>query len=143
MINNVFLIGRVGGDPQVHTTQSGKSVVKISVATWVNVPDETHESGWKTITSWHNVAQWSDYAQDIANRITKGTVVAVTGAINYREYEDKDGVKRYVTDIIGKISIVSQPAVKTHPAPQSAPPPSRPPMARDDMGDNDGYNPPF
>ena len=58
MINKVILLGRVGKDPELHTTQSGKKVVRFTVATWENYKDETEPSGWKQVTEWHNVVVW-------------------------------------------------------------------------------------
>ena len=55
MINKVILIGRAGKDPDLHTTQTGKSVTRFSLATWENYKDETSETGWRQVTEWHNV----------------------------------------------------------------------------------------
>lgn len=108
MINQVVLVGRVGKDPSITTTQSGKKVIKFTLATWINVKDESHESGWKTITEWHNIICWSDFADTLAEKIKKGKIVVVNGSIRSRDYEDKEGVKRYITEIVGQVKPVGQ-----------------------------------
>lgn len=108
MINQVILVGRVGKEPSVTTTQSGKKIIKFPLATWISIKDEKHESGWKTITEWHNIICWSDYADSLAEKIKKGKMVAVNGAIKYREYEDKEGVTKYITEIVGQVKPIGQ-----------------------------------
>lgn len=108
MINQVVLVGRVGKDATVTKTSTGKKMIKFILATWISIKDETHESGWRTITEWHNIVCWSDFADNLAEKLKKGKMVVVNGSIKYRDYEDKEGVKRYITEIIGQVKPVGQ-----------------------------------
>ena len=95
--NKAQLIGHVGHKPETHTFDSGKKVVRFSVAT-----NETYRNaqGVKvTDTQWHHLAAFGKVA-DIAEKfLDKGTEVAVEGKLVNRNYVDKEGIKRYVTEI--------------------------------------------
>lgn len=95
MLNEVRLIGRLGQNPTVGKTDSGKQYVNLNVATWKNFKDNNGE--WQQITTWHRVTIWGE------NKITfvKGDLVLVCGEIRTHEYTDKDGIKKYITEIIG------------------------------------------
>jgi single-strand DNA-binding protein len=92
MGNSVNLIGRLGGDPEVRSTDSGKKVANFSLAT---------DDGWGTNkkTSWHKIVCWGDQCGPIETYLKKGSLVGLHGRIEYRSY-DKDGQKVYVTEII-------------------------------------------
>lgn len=92
MTNVVHLIGRVGKDPDVRTTQSSR-VASFSLATSEKYKD-------KETTQWHNIVIWGKLAEIAEKYIKKGMLLYVEGKINYRDYEDKDGNKKYVTDIV-------------------------------------------
>lgn len=95
--NKVQLIGNLGGAPEVRNTESGKKLVRFSVAT-----NETYKNsqGEKiTETQWHNLIAWGKVA-DIAEKfLVKGTEVAIEGKLMSRNYIDKEGNKKYVTEI--------------------------------------------
>jgi len=101
MINKVILIGRAGKDPELYITKSDKKVVKFSLATWENYRDEKEESGWRQETEWSNIVVWGDSAESLAKYVKKGNLVYVEGKIKTRSYEDKQGVTKYITEIIG------------------------------------------
>ena len=101
MVNKVTLIGRAGKDPDLYTTKSEKKVVKFTVATWENYKDSTEESGWKQVTEWHNVVVWGAAAITLNKQLKKGGLVYVEGAIRTRSYEDKEGVTKWITEIVG------------------------------------------
>jgi len=91
--------GNLGGDPKVTNLQSGKKVVKFSLAT-----NRTYSnaSGEKiTETQWHNIVLWGKLAETAEKYLKKGNSVIIEGEINYRSYENKDGITVYVTEIIG------------------------------------------
>ena len=92
-MNKVILHGRLGKDPEVKYLASGKAVANFSVAT---------DDGWgdNKQTNWHNVTAWEKTAEAVGKFLTKGSEVIVEGRIQYRSYDDKDGKKRYVTDIV-------------------------------------------
>ena len=96
--NKVQLIGNLGNDPEIVTTESGKKRAKLTNAT-----NETYknESGEKiTDTQWHNVIAWGHTAEIIEKYVTKGTQIAVEGKLTHRSYEDKNGEKKYFTEVV-------------------------------------------
>ena len=96
--NKVQLIGNLGADPVVKELNDNKRMAKFSIAT-----SETYQklSGEKvTDTQWHNLIAWGKTA-DIAEKfLVKGKRVAIEGKLINRSYEDKNGIKRYVTEIV-------------------------------------------
>ena len=96
--NKVQLIGNLGNNPEVLTLESGKKLAKFSIAT-----NESYRnaSGEKiTDTQWHNVIAWNKTAEIVEKYLTKGNEVAVEGKLTSRSYENKEGVKKYITEII-------------------------------------------
>jgi len=97
-VNNVTLVGVVGNDPEIRNFQ-GKNIGNISVATTESYKDKQGE--WQQLTEWHKVNLF-DYIADKAQReVKKGSKVYITGKLKTKSYE-KDGVKRYVTEINAK-----------------------------------------
>ena len=95
--NKVQLIGNLGKAPEVKNTESGKKLAKFSVAT-----NETYKNakGEKvTDTQWHNVIAWGATAEFAEKYLDKGTEVVIEGKLMNNTYTDKDGVKRYSTEI--------------------------------------------
>ena len=96
--NQVQLIGRLGRDPEVKHLENNKTLAKFPLAT-----DEIYrnEQGVKvTDTQWHNVVIWGKLAQVAEDYLHKGREVALKGKLTYRVYEDKDGEKKYITEIV-------------------------------------------
>ncbi len=97
MKNKVQLIGNLGQDPVVKTTESGKKLTRMNVAT-----DETYlnAKGEKvTETQWHSVVAWGKTAEIAGKYLTKGKEVLIDGKLVSRSYTDKEGNKRYTTDV--------------------------------------------
>lgn len=95
--NKVQLIGNLGNAPEVRNTESGKKLVRFSVAT-----NETYRNakGEKvTETQWHNLIAWGKIADIAEKYLTKGSEVAIEGKLMNNNYTDKDGVKKYSTEI--------------------------------------------
>lgn len=96
-LNKAMIIGNLGADPEIRTTSSGTRVANFSIATsrkWTSSSGEQQEK-----TEWHRIVAWTALA-DIAERfLKKGDRVYVEGEIQYRSYEDKDGVTKYSTEI--------------------------------------------
>ena len=100
MVNSITVVGYLGKDPDTRFTTSGKAVCSFSVATtekWRGDDGELKES-----TQWHQVVVWGKQAEPCGQYLAKGRLVYVEGRIQTRNYEDKDGVKRYVTEIIAR-----------------------------------------
>lgn len=106
MFNQIILIGRVGSEPQFTDFGESKNV-RLRIATWRNVRDATHESGWRQVTQWHNVVVWGDRAEPLS-KLSKGDMVNVVGELRSREYEDANGVQRITFEIVGSVKRISQ-----------------------------------
>lgn len=96
--NRVQLLGNVGQEPEIKVLTSGKKVAKLSIATNEVYYNENKEK--VTETQWHNVVAWGKIADLIENYVTKGKELLIEGKLAYRNYEDKEGIKRYSTEII-------------------------------------------
>ncbi|NVN17593.1 single-stranded DNA-binding protein [Muricauda sp. HICW] len=95
--NHVQLIGNVGQDPQITNLESGKKVARFSLA---NNEFYKNEKGEKIQnTEWHTIVAWGKNAEIIEKYAGKGKEIGVAGKLKSRSYEDKDGVKRYVTEV--------------------------------------------
>ena len=98
MKNKVQLIGHVGQEPEVKTLGEGKKVANITIATndyYINAKGEKVED-----TQWHKVKAWGKVADIIEKYVTKGKEICIEGKLTYSDYLDKDGVKRYVTEVV-------------------------------------------
>ncbi len=95
--NKVQLIGNLGNAPEVRTTETGKKLVKFSVATneiYRNANGEKIKE-----TQWHNLIAWGKVAEIAEKYLLKGTEVAIEGKLINRNYTDKEGNKKYITEI--------------------------------------------
>lgn len=98
-INKVIIVGNLGGDPEVRYTPSGSAVANFSVATSESWKDKnTGEK--KERTEWHRIVVWGKLGELCGEYLSKGRQVYVEGRLQTRSYDDKDGVKRYMTEII-------------------------------------------
>src|SRR5579863_8357753 len=96
-VNKVILVGHLGRDAETKFTPGGAAVTKFSVATNRRWKDK--DSGeWKEETDWSNVVLWR--SENLANYLLKGKQVYVEGRLQTRNYEDKDGQKRYITEVV-------------------------------------------
>ncbi|MGB0981162.1 MAG: single-stranded DNA-binding protein [Winogradskyella sp.] len=96
--NKVQLIGNLGNDPEIINLDSGKKIAKFSMAT--NESYKNAQGEKVTDTQWHNVVAWGKTAEIIEKYITKGREVVVEGKLTSRSYDDKEGNKRYVTEVL-------------------------------------------
>ena len=95
--NKVQLIGNLGNNPEIKTLDGGKKMAKFSIATNESYRNATGEK--VTETQWHSLVAWGKLAEIIEKYITKGSEVAVEGKLTYRTYNDKEGNKKYFTEI--------------------------------------------
>jgi single-strand DNA-binding protein len=98
MKNRVQLIGHVGQEPEVKTFDGGKKVANITIATndyYTNDKGEKVEN-----TEWHKVVAWGKTAEIIEKYVAKGKEIAIDGKLTHRSYDDKDGTKRYVSEVV-------------------------------------------
>ena len=97
-LNRAILVGNLGADPELKYTQGGQAVLKLRIATtesYMNKGGERQER-----TDWHNVVVWGKRGEALNKFLSKGRTVWVEGRIQTRSWEDKDGGKRYATDIV-------------------------------------------
>lgn len=99
-VNKVILIGRLGKDPEVRTMESGRKVANLTLATSETYKDKNGEK--QEITEWHNINFWGPAAEVLEKYLKKGSQLYVEGKLRTRSYEDKDGNKKYVTEILGE-----------------------------------------
>ena len=98
-INKAILIGRLGSDPEVRYTPSGVAVANFSIATSEEWKDkDTGEK--KERTEWHRIVAWRKLGEICGEYLSKGRQVYIEGRIQTRDWEDRDGNKRYTTEIV-------------------------------------------
>ena len=96
--NNVQLSGNVGKAPEIMTLSTGTKLAKFSIATRETF---TRQNGEKsTVTQWHNIVAWGKLAEVIEKKVPKGIEIEIEGKLNSRSYEDKNGIKKYVTEVV-------------------------------------------
>jgi single-strand DNA-binding protein len=101
-INKVILIGNLGRDPELKFTQGGTAVCNLNIAT-TRFYTKGGQGGERVEeTEWHRVVVWGKDAENANKYLTKGRQVYVEGRLQTRSYEDKDGVKRYSTDVVAE-----------------------------------------
>ena len=96
--NRVQLIGRVGNDPEVKSFEGGKKLATVSVATSESYKNEKGERVEQT--EWHRIVAWGKTAEIIEQFVTKGREIAIDGKLTHRSYDDKDGAKRFMTEVV-------------------------------------------
>lgn len=96
-LNKVLLIGNLGRDPELKMTTGGQPVARFSIATTETWKDKAGEKQSKT--EWHNIVVWGKQAEIAEKYLKKGKQVLIEGRIQYREYQDQQGVKKTACDI--------------------------------------------
>lgn len=96
-LNKAILIGNLGQDPEIRSTGSGQRVAQFSLATTRTWNDQQGQKQEKT--EWHRIVAWGRLVEVIERYVKKGDRLYVEGEIQYRQYEDKEGVTKYTTEI--------------------------------------------
>src|SRR3954466_14440372 len=96
-VNKVILLGHLGKDAETKFTPSGVAKTSFTLATNRRWKDQQSQE-WKEITDWHNVVLWR--SENVANYLLKGKQVYVEGRLESRSWEDKEGQKRYITEVV-------------------------------------------
>lgn len=99
-VNKVILIGNLGQDPEIRVTGTGQKVANFSIATaerWTDKAGQKQER-----TEWHRIVVWGPQADSCATYLTKGKQVYIEGRLQTRQWDDKDGNKRYTTEIVAQ-----------------------------------------
>ena len=98
MKNTVQLIGNVGNDPEIKNFDGGKKLANLTISTNESYKNDKGEKVEKT--EWHRVVAWGNTAEIIEKYVTKGLQIAVEGKLTHRSYDDKNGEKRFVTEVL-------------------------------------------
>jgi len=98
-VNKVILVGNVGKDPETRYLDEGTAISKFPMATSETYKNKSGER--VSNTEWHNVVLWRGLAQVAEKYVKKGTQIYIEGRIKTRSYDDQDGNKRYITEIVG------------------------------------------
>jgi single-strand DNA-binding protein len=96
--NKVQLIGHVGNDPEIKSFDGGKKLVNLSLATNESYKNDKGEKVEET--QWHKLVAWGKTAEIIEKYVTKGKEIAIEGKLTHRSYDDKNGEKRYITEVV-------------------------------------------
>ena len=99
-VNKAILVGNLGKDPEIRFTGTGRAVCKFPLATTTSWND--NDGNKQERTEWHNVIVWGKQGENCGKFLSKGRQVFVEGEIRSRSYDDKDGNKRYITEIIAQ-----------------------------------------
>lgn len=119
-INQALLVGNVSKDPEVRFTPSNQAVCNFTVATNRGVKKN---DVWENVPTFHKIVVWGKLAEQLATSLQKGKKVTILGRIENRSYEDKQGVKKYISEIVADSVIFDQPRDS---APQRQSEPSEP-----------------
>ncbi len=98
MVNKVILIGNVGRDPEVRYLDNETAVASFSLATSESYKDKNGE--WQSKTEWHNIVAWRNTAKYVESKLKKGIQVFIEGKLTTRSWDDKEGNKRYTTEVV-------------------------------------------
>ncbi|WP_438016518.1 single-stranded DNA-binding protein [Sorangium sp. So ce315] len=97
-LNRVMLLGNLGADPELRFTQGGQAVLNLRLATTESYLDR--DKVRKERTDWHNVVIWGKRAEALGKILSKGSSIFVEGSLRTSSYDDRDGNKRYKTEVI-------------------------------------------
>lgn len=132
--NRVLLLGNLGADPELKMTQGGQSVLKLRLATTERYQDKS--GVWQDRTEWHSVVVWGKRAEGLHKVLAKGSSIFVEGSLRTSSYEDREGNKRYKTEVSANRVVLTGRGgggAQRAPAPmgedEGAPPPRQRPQA--------------
>jgi single-strand DNA-binding protein len=126
-VNKAILIGNLGRDPEVRFTGSGKAVCKFAIATtevWYDQQEQKQER-----TTWHNIVVWGKQGETCGKYLSKGRQVYVEGRIENRSYDDKEGNKRWISEVVAQqVRFLGS---RSGASGDTPPPPEEPPSGSD------------
>ncbi len=132
MANKVILLGRAGRDPEVRRMDNNMALARFTLATseyWSKDGNRTEH------TEWHNIVMWRGLAEVAEKYVRKGSLLYIEGRLRSRSWDDKDGNKRYTTEILADVMnlVGPRPDGQSGSSPQSAPEISMPPIETTDL----------
>jgi single-strand DNA-binding protein len=122
-LNRVLLLGNLGADPELRFTSGGQPVLNMRIATTESYLDKDQQRQERT--DWHNVVVWGKRGEALAKILRKGSSCFIEGSLRTSSYDDKDGVKRYKTEIIASDIILTSGKPRTDAPPAEEPAPAR------------------
>jgi len=132
-VNKAILIGNLGKDPELRYTPSGQAVATFSIATTEKWRDK--EGQQQENTTWHNIVCWARNAEIANEYLSKGKPVYIEGRIQNRSYEDKDGVKKWMSEVVvQRLQLLGYKSDQSRP---SQPPSGTPPEPPADVSTDD------
>lgn len=140
-VNKVFLLGNVGRDPDVRYVAQGRPVASFSLATTEHGYTNTNGVQVPERTEWHNIVMWGRHAEIAEKYIRKGTQLYIEGQLRTRMWEDRNAIKRYVTEIyVDSFELLGRPKTETT---QQQPVQPQPPQQPVQPQPQQGEQPPF
>ena len=130
MINKAILIGNLGADPEVRYTQSGTAVANFNLAT---TETWTKDGNKEEKTEWHRIVAFGRLGEVCGEYLSKGSKAYIEGRIQTRQWEDKDGNKRYTTEIVAREMKILTPKGASQ---GNSGPGDEPPLPEPSMGDD-------
>ena len=133
-VNKAILIGNLGKDPELRYTPAGVAVCTFSLATTEKWRDK-NSNEMKESTTWHNIVLWRRQAEVAKEYLSKGSPVYIEGRIQTRSYDDKDGNKKWITEIVGdRLQMLGRRGEGADHTTQAAAPyaPEAPPLSEED-----------
>lgn len=119
-LNQVQLMGNLGGEPEMRFTPAGKPVTTFSMATSRKWKDDSGEL--KEETTWHRIVTWNNLAESCNQSLNKGSLVFVQGRISNRNWEDDTGVKHYSSEVVAsQVIFLGLKKTEGEPAPNELP----------------------
>ncbi|PLW95274.1 MAG: single-stranded DNA-binding protein [Marinilabiliales bacterium] len=109
-MNKVELDGRIGREPQIRETKNGNQVASFTIAT-----NETFQTaaGWQENTTWHRIVMWNDVLETVKENLKVGERLHIQGRLSNRSYEDKNGERKYITEVVATSAKIFQGAVES------------------------------
>lgn len=135
-LNRVMLIGSLGADPELRMTSGGQAVLKMRIATNERYKDKGDK--WQERTEWHSVVVWGKRAEGLSKILSKGSALFVEGRLATSSWDDKDGNKRYRTEVVAN-NVLLQGGNGERREPRNAEPP--PPNNTSDFPEDDDFPP--
>lgn len=122
-VNKVILIGRLGSDPEIRYTNNGGAVANFNLATNESWTDKSGQKQERT--EWHRVVVWGKLGELCGQYLSKGRQAFVEGRLQTRDWTDKEGVKRYTTEVVAQnIQFLGSPGERAATGTDFAPPPA-------------------
>lgn len=137
-VNKVILVGHLGKDPEVRHLENGVNVASFSLATTETITNKSGER--QDLTEWHNIVVWRGLADVAEKYLRKGKLIYLEGKIRTRSWEDKEGIKRYTTEVVADTFTMLGKKDDNASGPSSSPSPSKTemPSASEFVNDSDG-----